>query len=679
MGSSALVDRFGFLAARPASIQSGTRVESVIQVKGFQKRYRKAVAVEDLDLSVLSGELYGLLGPDGAGKSSLLKAIAGVMTFDAGTIDVFGVSLDSDAAAESIKDRIGFMPQGLGLNLYPDLSVEENVNFFARLRLVPEGELAERKERLLAMTRLAPFRERPMKKLSGGMKQKLGLICTLIHEPELLVLDEPTTGVDPVSRRDFWTILSELVRERKITALVTTAYMDEASRFHRVSLMYDKRVLAAGEPEQVCAMADGSVVRIKSHEQARSIERLRRVFPQVQPEGPWIRLFVDGADHAQAENRAREALSGARIERLELEATELEDAFTALLRHQGLSNPDSKDVLDETAPSRDQSAPDSRSVAIEARDLSKTFGDFKAVDSVDFQVREGEIFGLLGANGAGKTTVIKILTGIMPATGGGGSVAGVDLTRLGRAVKQRIGYVSQQFSLYSDLTVIENILLYAGIYGLRPREARARCEWICTMSGLRNNINERAGRLPVGMRQRLALGCALVHRPRVLFLDEPTSGIDPIGRQQFWKVLFQLSRQEAVTVLLTTHYMSEAEHCDHLVLMHAGRVVADASPERLKQEVVSEAGQLLEVDASDAVTAIERLRDCGFREPAMFGRHVHVWSKSPARDIERIANAVNVDAKSIRQLDVSMDDVFVHRIRSLERPLAAAASASSVA
>lgn len=670
MDQTALVSQQG-----PWEQASTSTGEAIISVNSFQKNYKKTVAVDGVDFEVRRGELYGLLGPDGAGKSSLMKAIAGVMTFDAGDVHVFGVSLDSEAAAETIKDRIGFMPQGLGLNLYPELSVEENIDFFARLRLVPEHELASRKQRLLEMTRLAPFRNRSMKKLSGGMKQKLGLICTLIHEPALLILDEPTTGVDPVSRRDFWIILSDLVRERDITALVTTAYMDEASRFHRISLMHDSKILAEGDPEDVCKRADGSVVTIKSDEQARAINVLRQSFPQVQPEGPCIRVFVDGADASQAISRTRKALSDLPIESVRANETELEDAFTALLRHQGLTSLDAEVMPDSGEPSSSRSPSyDGDVVTIEARELTKTFGDFNAADAVSFEVKQGEIFGLLGANGAGKTTVIKVLTGIMPATSGGGSVAGADLAHLGRAIKQRIGYVSQQFSLYTDLTVVENILLYAGIYGLRMKEARARCEWICAMSGLGHDINRRASSLPVGMRQRLALGCALVHRPRVLFLDEPTSGIDPIGRQRFWKILFQLSREEGVTILVTTHYMSEAEHCDHLVLMHAGHVVADASPETLKQEVTAEAGQVLEVDAPDARTAMSRLVARGFADPAMFGQHIHVWSPSPAQDIPRIASELNLDPATIRILDLTMDDVFVHRIRSLERSATAAAA-----
>lgn len=652
--------------------------QAIIKIAAFQKSYRKTVAVEDADLEVHRGELYGLLGPDGAGKSSLMKAIAGVMTFDAGHVDVFGVRLDSESASETIKDRIGFMPQGLGLNLYPELTVEENIDFFARLRLVPEHDLSARKQQLLEMTRLEPFRDRSMKKLSGGMKQKLGLICTLIHEPELLILDEPTTGVDPVSRRDFWIILSNLVRERGITALVTTAYMDEASRFHRITLMYNGQILAKGGPGQVCAMAAGSVVMLKSAQQIRAIEILRHAFPQVQPEGKWIRLFVDGADATDAVEGVREALRGVPIDSVRAEETELEDAFTALLRHQGLTSAEA-DADAEIRPVDAETKHESlNGIGIEARELTKHFGEFTAVDRVSFEVREGEVLGLLGANGAGKTTVIKVLTGIMPASAGSGSVAGADLTHLGRAIKQRIGYMSQQFSLYTDLTVVENILLYAGIYGLRPAEARARCKWICAMAGLHGHVNERTSRLPVGMRQRLALGCALVHRPRVLFLDEPTSGIDPIGRQRFWKILFQLSRDEGVTILVTTHYMSEAEHCDHLVLMHAGRLVADASPETLKQEVETEVGHILEIDTPNANHAIERLAAGGFCSPIMFGQHVHVWSKSTESDRSRVSDLLGIDRAAIRVRDLSMDDVFVHRIRSLERPAVIASSGKAI-
>ena len=505
--------------------------DAVVRIRGLRKHYRARTAVDGIDLEVQRGELYGLIGPDGAGKSSLMKTVAGVLAHDAGTVEVFGVTIDSERAAEQVKGRLGFMPQGLGLNLYPELSVEENIDYFAQLRLVPTPELARRKDALLAMTRLSRFGDRPMKNLSGGMKQKLGLVCTLIHEPELIILDEPTTGVDPISRRDFWTILGTLLRERGITALVSTAYLDEATRFDRLALVYGGQLLAEGTPEELQALAPAA--------------------------GP----------------------SGAGEPRLE-------PVFIDLLRRRGLGE------LAE-APSigdADNEIPRRNGIAIEARGLTRNFGAFRAVDALSFTVRHGEIFGLLGANGAGKTTVIKMLTGILPPSSGTGHVAGVDMRRAGRDVRGRIGYVSQAFSLYADLTVAENLSRSAGVYGLAVVEARRRIAWALEMGALGGHEHDLAGELPMGLRQRLALGCALLHHPQVLFLDEPTSGVDPLGRRRFWQILLHLARVEGVAILITTHYMSEAEKCDRLGLMHAGRLVDAASPAEMKRALEAETG-----------------------------------------------------------------------------------------
>jgi len=304
----------------------------VIRVRDLCKRYRKHIAVAGVDFEIEPGEIYGLIGPDGAGKSSVMKSIAGVLAFDGGTIDVLGVRVDSEASAERIKGRLGFMLQGLGQNLYPELSVEENVDFFARLREVPEQVLAERKRELLAMTRLERFRERPMKKLSGGMKQKLGLVCTLIHGPELLILDEPTTGVDPVSRRDFWAILSALQRDRGITALVSTAYMDEAARFHRLSILHAGRVLAAGEPDEILRRARGSLVELSVEPQIAALDRLQEVFSQVEALGDRLRVFVDDVGPDVAASAVAESLSEFEVRDLHVAEPSLEDAFVALLR-----------------------------------------------------------------------------------------------------------------------------------------------------------------------------------------------------------------------------------------------------------------------------------------------------------------------------------------------------------
>ncbi|TXG86828.1 MAG: ABC transporter ATP-binding protein [Zoogloea sp.] len=633
-----------------------------IRVEGFTKRYGKRVAADGLSLTVQAGEIYGLVGADGAGKSSLMKAVAGVLAFDAGTVEVFGTRVDSERSAEQVKRRIGFLPQGLGLNLYPDLSIEENVDFFGRLRGVPAAELLERKRQLLEMTRLDSFRARPMRQLSGGMKQKLGLVCTLIHEPDLVILDEPTTGVDPVSRRDFWAILGKLLEEKGVTALVSTAYLDEADRFHRVSLFHEGKVMGEGSPAELVATVPGTLALFRAEPQAEALPRLKAAFPQTEAMGAWLRVFAEGLDAPQAREAVDKALAGIPPTDWFAREPELEDVFVAMLRQRGAK-------LESAFPADSRVPAASTDLAIEARGLTRLFGDFRAADTVSFSVPQGEIFGLLGANGAGKTTVIKMLTGILKPSSGEGRVAGADMRSAGLAIKERIGYMSQAFSLYHDLSVIENIRLYAGIYGLDGRQAQRRSDWVIGMAGLAGFENDAAGRLPMGLRQRLALGCALVHEPRVLFLDEPTSGVDPIGRRMFWDILFHLSRREGVAILVTTHYMSEAEHCDHLALMYAGRVVADASPEAMKAEVSAESGQLLELRVDRPVPAQAALRAAGFASATLHGRAVHLLSRDAAADLARLPGqlaeaGITVQSATLRPL--SMEDVFVQRITALE-------------
>lgn len=639
----------------------------VVRAAGFTKRYRRRVACDGVDLEVLPGEVHGLIGPDGAGKSSLMKAIAGVLAFEAGCVEVFGHPVDSERAAERIKHRVGFMPQGLGLNLYPELSVEENVDFFARLRLVPESDLAIRKQRLLAITRLDRSRDRPMKNLSGGMKQKLGLICTLIHEPALLILDEPTTGVDPVSRRDFWAILSELVEEKGTTVLVSTAYMDEASRFDRMALMHGGRVLARGTPEEIRLLVPGSQVLVRTKPQWESFARLKQVFPQVETLGPWLCVYADQVSPTAAAAQVRRVLEGVGVSELHAGEPDMEDVFVALLRLRGIALSVERDIGPARAPAAPQ---EEAGTVIEAQALTRDFGKFRAVDRVTFRVARGEIFGLLGSNGSGKTTVIKMLTGLLQPSEGSGRVAGENMRGASRRIKERIGYMSQTFSLYADLTVLENIRLYAGIYGLEPNERRARTDWVMQMAQLAGHERDLTGSLPMGLRQRLALGCALVHRPQVLFLDEPTSGVDPLGRRQFWDILFGLSREEGVAILVTTHYMSEVEHCDRLALLHAGRIVADASPEALKREVEAEAGTVLAVSCAAPAVAMAYLARAGFAGLALHGRRVHLLSRAPASDRVRIAEVLGGDelgTVEVSSRPLSMEDVFIYRVTELER------------
>lgn len=581
----------------------------LVKAHGVVKRYGAKLAVDAVNFEVHAGEIYGLIGPDGAGKSSLLKAIAGVLSFEQGSLEVFDILLDSERACERVKNRIGLMPQRLGQNLYGDLSVEENIDYFAGLRGIGGAELVTRKETLLHSLRLEGFRERAMKNLSGGMKQKLGLACTLIHEPSLLILDEPTTGIDPVSRREFWIFLNQLLKEKKITAIVATAYVNEASQFHRLALMHNGRIIASGKPDQIKAMA------------------------------------------------------GAALD------AELEDVFIALLSQQEPAQPGKLPVISNSPVARATGSV-SHELAIEADHLTRLFGKFKAADQVSFQVSQGEIFGLLGANGAGKSTVIKMLIGILSPNEGRGRVAGVDMHDAGKLIRERIGYVSQAFSLYLDLTVKENIDLYAGIYGIKPNQKRERVDSTLDFAGLRPFANNLCAGLPIGLRQRLALGCALIHRPQVLFLDEPTSGVDPLGRRDFWKTLFHLSREENVTILITTHYMSEAERCDHIALMHAGRVVADASPNELKTGVENELGKLFELQAERPQPVLDALHEIGFSSASLFGPNIQLFARAPAQDLQRIHSelaARGLMLNCVTPRNLSMEEAFVHIITKLER------------
>ncbi|HNA27383.1 MAG: ABC transporter ATP-binding protein [Nitrospira sp.] len=640
----------------------------VVRVSGFVKRYKHHLAVDGLDFTVNRGEIYGLIGPDGAGKSTVMKAIAGVLGYEGGSAEVFGIVVDSERAAEQVKRRIGFLPQGLGLNLYPELSVEENIDFFARLRLVSEADLRERKARLLAITRLERFRTRLMKQLSGGMKQKLGLICTLIHEPELAILDEPTTGVDPVSRRDFWAILTEWQVVKGMTALVSTAYMDEAARFHRLSFLSHGQVLASGTPSDVRALVPGLVVTVEATPQLDAMVRLKRRYPQVESMGASLHVFTPEREPDAAAAGIRDALDSLPVTQLHTDEPELEDVVVALLLKEQDAQAGASAASGHAAHSWNRQPFDG--LAVQAKELIRDFDSFRAVDRVSFDMKQGEIFGLLGANGAGKTTVIKMLTGILPPTGGEGRVAGADMRTASGAIKERIGYMSQAFSLYLDLTVIENIRLFAGIYGLARRQAQQRMAWIVDMAGLGGYEHDRTGRLPMGVRQRLALGCALVHSPRVLFLDEPTSGVDPIGRRRFWEILSRLAREEGVAILITTHYLSEAEHCDRLALMYAGRIVAEGTPAELKTQVEQEVGHLLEIAVDKPGAALAHVAASGFPGAALFGTKIHVLSRDPSRDearLREVLGRVGIAVAAVRPRMLSLEDVFVSRVMALEQ------------
>lgn len=646
---------------------------AIIEVSQLTKCYRKHSAVKSVDLNVSQGEIYGLIGPDGAGKSSVMQILAGVLRYDSGLVKIFDQSLESDKAAETIKSRIGFMPQGLGLNLYPELSIEENINFFADLRNVPQKEREQRKQQLLDMTQLTAFRDRPMKNLSGGMKQKLGLVCTLIHKPELVILDEPTTGVDPVSRRDFWEILSYLVQHEQMTALVSTSYMDEAERFQNLSFFYEGRVLAQGEPDAILEDVKGWVAECYCAEALTFYSHLKTLFSQVEIIGERMRIVALDSSREMFETQLNNLLKEfGLVHDLLIRPIELEDVFIGLLagwrQKESDNNIEQAGAIEVSAIQFEEEPTfDSRELMIEAKSLSRFFGDFVAVDEVSFDVKAGEIFGLLGANGAGKSTAIKMLTGLLKPSQGYGHISQSSLKDSGIDIKQKIGYMSQSFSLYADLTVHENLKLYGQIYGVARGKLKSRIEWALKMGSLQAETDTLAGRLPMGLRQRLALGCALLHEPKVLFLDEPTSGVDPLGRQQFWEILVSLAKLNGVAILVTTHYMSEAEHCDNLALMQSGRIVAQGSPKTLRQKVADDLGKVISIKVDRPYEVLAILKRANYEQASLFGKRVHLFSLNPEEtlvEITQILNTQHVVIHDTQQLLPSLEDVFIHFIES---------------
>jgi ribosome-dependent ATPase len=486
---------------------------SVVRAAGLTHRYGNTRALDTVDIRIPSGGMVGFIGPDGVGKSSLLGLIAGVRKIQSGMLEVLGGDMRGSRHRTAVCPRIAYMPQGLGRNLYLTLSVFENVDFFGRLFGQGREEREGRINELLSSTGLAPFRDRQAGKLSGGMKQKLGLCCALIHDPDLLILDEPTTGVDPLSRRQFWELIERIrTRREGMSLLVATAYMDEAERFELLFAMDSGRVLATGNP-----------IELKSKTGTRTLEE---AFIQLLPE---------------------EKRRGHRI----------------------LTIPP-RDVRDDKP-------------AIEALGLTKRFGQFVAVDHVSFKIQRGEIFGFLGSNGCGKTTTMKMLTGLLPATEGEAWLLSQSVDAGDLSIRKRVGFMSQAFSLYSELTVRQNMELHARLYHLPRSEIPARVNGLIARFNLKEHENDLSAGLPLGIRQRLSLAVAVIHGPEILILDEPTSGVDPVARDGFWELLIDLSRNQGVTIFVSTHFMNEAARCDRISLMHAGRVLASDTPAALMQ------------------------------------------------------------------------------------------------
>jgi ABC-2 type transport system ATP-binding protein len=579
--------------------------------RDVRKQFRRetgerVVALDDVSFEVRHGTLAALVGPDGAGKTTLIRLIAGLMPLDRGTLTVMGIDVARDP--QGVQDTIAYMPQRFGL--YEDLSVQENLDLYASLHGISGEERARRYPELLAMTDLGRFTKRLAGQLSGGMKQKLGLACTLIGSPTLLLLDEPTVGVDPLSRRELWEIIARLVRERKLTVLMSTSYLDEAERCDEVFVLREGKLLASGPPGEVTGLAAGRSFEVEpgGREPARNLQaRLLgdAAIIDAVPEAGRVHVVSAAAEAGRDPAGAAMSLHGLALHGLAVSPVQprFEDGFMVLLRQQT----GSERKLQATPPPDQPVESGSAATIIEVHDLVRKFGAFTAVDHISFEVRRGEIFGLLGPNGAGKTTTFRMLCGLLSATAGTLRVAGFDLRTARASARQRVGYVAQKFSLYGQLSVDENLDFFASAYGLHGRRKRDRIAWALSQFELEPLRHLDSGQLPGGYKQRLAMATALLHEPEILFLDEPTSGADPLARREFWQRITLLAEQD-VTVVVTTHFMEEAEYCDRIAILDAGRMLAEGTPASVRGQAVSHDGRRATME--DAFIAIvERARE----------------------------------------------------------------------
>ena len=538
-------------------------------------------ALEGVDFDVRAGEITGLVGPDGAGKTTLIRLLAGLMKPNDGKITVDGIDVTVDP--ESVYPRIGYMPQRFGL--YAELSVQENLNLYADLRDLAKEERQDTFARLLDFTDLHRFTGRLAGNLSGGMKQKLGLACALINTPKLLLLDEPGVGVDPVSRRELWKMVKDLTVEG-IGIVWSTAYLDEAEACDRVHLLNHGKKLFGGKPEELTQTVEGRVFRLDGFESnkrrvlARALNRDDVRDGTIQ--GSAIRLLF-----AQGVKPDIGGLKGAEEGKLTQVRPRFEDAFIDILG----GGPDGRSAL----ASDYRVIEETDKPQIVAEGMSKKFGDFTAAHDIGFSVTRGEIFGLLGPNGAGKSTTFKMLCGLLSPTEGNGSVAGYDLRHSRADARGALGYMAQKFSLYGELSVLQNLEFFAGIYGLSGKMAKQRIDAMIETFELRPFLGSDAGDIPLGFKQRLALCCAVMHQPPVLFLDEPTSGVDPTTRREFWQHINGLV-EKGVTVLVTTHFMEEAEYCDRIALIYRGETIAFGTPDDLKKEAAQMARKKASTD-----------------------------------------------------------------------------------
>ena len=638
-----------------------TEAMATIQVEGLVKKYGAVQALTDFNFTVNKGEIFGLIGPDGAGKTTAFQILAGVMEPTAGRIELLGRS-PREARAD-----VGYLTQGF--SLYADLSIMENLRYIAELRHVSLADFGDRADFLLNLVKLAQFPHRLARQLSGGMKQKLALCCALIAQPKILLLDEPTTGVDPVTRREFWDLLAE-VAIGGVSIVIATPYLDEAERCHRIALIYQGKLQQVGSLTKLQNSLGLQRLEVRASPILLAETLLRQVIKEQNTSIVDVQFFGDRLDVLTSDMKAAKqeivhylATEGLTLHSLELDRPTLENVFVNQLRQQGA------DPIYRSFPYDRPQSSTTADIAIAASQLNKTFGEFQAVKNVNLTVQYGEIYGLLGANGAGKTTTIKMLCGLLAATAGTISLAGETQNLHRGSIRSRLGYMSQKFTLYDDLTIRQNLEFYSGVYGIPRKLRQSKIDWVLETCGLIGRENTMTESLPGGWKQRVAFGASVMHEPDILFLDEPTSGVDPLARRQFWRLIRDFARR-GTAILVTTHYLEEAENCNRLAFMVAGEIVTQGSPTEIKTQ---QPGQLWELVTSNVRTAAQFLKQhfAPWRV-SIFGDRLHLVLDHPEVELPDLISKLQqqqIKVKSQRSIPFTLEDAFIGTVQRAEDKL----------
>ena len=634
---------------------------TLINVQGLHKQYGKLTAVKNIDFNVRQGEIFGLIGPDGAGKTTIFQILAGVMEATTGNkIEVLG-KLPREARL-----GIGYLTQKF--SLYPDLSIEENLRYSAGLRRVPETKFQLRKVKLLRLFGLQQFSTRLASQLSGGMKQKLALCCALIAEPQILLLDEPTTGVDPISRREFWDLLASVAVEG-VSIVVATPYLDEAERCHRIALIYEGQIQQIGTLAELRASLGLHRLEVRAKdlpalEKALSGNSLDKGISDVQSFGDRLDVLVDNIEEGTNKIRQVLAQKGLQLDSLQADEPTLENVFVTRLRQQTSESAFIEFPRYRSREKKQKAHNNFTSkIAIGATNLQKTFGEFQAVKGINLEIKYGEIYGLLGANGAGKTTTIKMLCGLLPASAGEMILAGQSENLHSSQVRSRLGYMSQKFTLYDDLTIKQNLEFYCGVYGVPRKLRQEKINWVLATCGLVGNEDTLTSSLPGGWKQRVAFGASVMHEPEILFLDEPTSGVDPLARRQFWRLIRDFARY-GTAILVTTHYLEEAENCNSMGFMVAGKIVAQGSPSQIKAQ---QPGKLIEIMVSDTQETSNLLKTkLESWRVSIFGDRLHIVLDNPEQDLAQVRQSLannQIEIYSQRVVPFSLEDAFIRIVQ----------------